>query len=147
MKQTALLLILFALPIMTEISSANSNTVTTCPNKPNCVSSLAVDANQIAPFELIINTQQTTDIAWLGISNIIKKQHRTNIISFNATQLHAEVRSIIFKFVDDLNLSLDSEQNIVHVRSASRTGYYDFGVNRQRIESLRSKLKKAGLIQ
>lgn len=148
MKQPTLLLTLFAIliMIMTETSTANSNTVAACPDKPNCVSSSTTDAHQIAPFELIINEQQTSANAWTSISNIVKKQHRTKIILLNETQLHAEVRSVIFRFTDDLNLALDTQQNIIHVRSASRVGYYDFGVNRQRIETLRRKLQKAGLI-
>lgn len=147
MKLTTLLFTLFATLIMTEISSANTNTVAACPDKPNCVSSNTFNANQIEPFRLIISNKQSAASAWTGISNIVKKQIRTQIIMLNDTHLHAEVRSLIFRFTDDLNLVLDTQQNLVHVRSASRVGYYDFGANKHRIDRLRLKLRKAGLIQ
>jgi uncharacterized protein (DUF1499 family) len=44
------------------------------------------------------------------------------------------------KFVDDLELWFDPVNQTVQVRSASRVGRKDFGVNRQRVEALRSGL-------
>jgi uncharacterized protein (DUF1499 family) len=41
-------------------------------------------------------------------------------------------------YVDDVEFLAAPEQNIVHVRSASRLGYSDMGVNRERIETIRS---------
>ena len=51
--------------------------------------------------------------------------------------VHAEARSWLFRFVDDVEFLYDAQQHVVHVRSASRVGYSDLGVNRSRIESLR----------
>ena len=58
--------------------------------------------------------------------------------------IRAEFVSKIFHFVDDVEFYFpdnDSEELLVHVRSASRVGYSDFGVNRKRIEKIRSKIK------
>ena len=51
-----------------------------------------------------------------------------------------------FSFVDDINVVLDTETNLIHIRSASRKGHSDFGVNRKRIEALRLQLQKAHVI-
>ncbi len=52
--------------------------------------------------------------------------------------LAAEFTSKICKFVDDVEIRLDGD--IAHIRSASRTGYSDRGVNRRRVEALRARL-------
>jgi uncharacterized protein (DUF1499 family) len=51
--------------------------------------------------------------------------------------LAATFASSIFGFVDDLEIRVDSEQKTIHLRSASRVGHGDGGVNRKRIERLR----------
>ena len=57
------------------------------------------------------------------------------MVAANNTALHAEFRSRIFRFVDDVDLQLDGR--VVQIRSASRTGYSDLGVNRKRVEAIR----------
>jgi uncharacterized protein (DUF1499 family) len=54
---------------------------------------------------------------------------------------------MIFRFVDDLTLHLTPSNGIIHLRSASRTGYSDLGVNRRRVENLRKKLQQKGIIE
>ena len=51
-----------------------------------------------------------------------------------------------FRFVDDINVILDADAELIHIRSASRVGHSDFGVNRKRIEALRTELRKLGVI-
>jgi len=62
---------------------------------------------------------------------------RTRIVKEEGGYLHAEVRSFLFRFVDDIEFLIDTEQSLIHVRSASRTGHSDFGVNRRRVEHVR----------
>lgn len=62
---------------------------------------------------------------------------RTRIVKEDGVYLHAEVRSFLFRFVDDLEFLIDTEQSLIHMRSASRTGYSDLGVNRRRVEHVR----------
>ena len=58
--------------------------------------------------------------------------------------LHVEFRSAVFGFVDDVEFLFDDGNKVIHVRSASRVGYYDFGVNRRRVEELRKRFMAAG---
>lgn len=62
---------------------------------------------------------------------------RTRIRRDEAAYLHAEFRSLIFRFVDDVEFLLDADAGVIHVRSASRLGYSDLGVNRRRVEAIR----------
>jgi uncharacterized protein (DUF1499 family) len=61
-----------------------------------------------------------------------------------AGYLHAVCRSRLFGWADDLELRIDTEAGVVHVRSASRVGYSDLGVNRRRVERLRAALREQG---
>ncbi len=61
--------------------------------------------------------------------------------------LHAECSSAVFGFVDDLELHLRPAEKLIAVRSASRVGHSDFGVNRKRVEQLRSLLIKQRLVR
>ncbi len=69
------------------------------------------------------------------LRRIIESMPRTRIVAANNTALHADFRSRIFRFVDDVDLRLDGR--VVQIRSASRTGYSDLGVNRARVEDIR----------
>jgi len=114
-----------------------------CPRSPNCVCSDAPDAShRIEPFRL------TGDAAagWARIRKTLERQPRTRLISATDRYLHAEVRSRIFRFVDDLELLLSPDDGTVAVRSASRLGHSDFGVNRKRVERLRRLLAGQGAI-
>lgn len=71
---------------------------------------------------------------------------RTRIAHADGTNLHVECRSRLFRFVDDFELELRPGEGIVAVRSASRLGYTDLGVNRRRVEALRAELTKRGVV-
>jgi uncharacterized protein (DUF1499 family) len=73
----------------------------------------------------------------------VAKLPRATVVSERPGYLHVECRSKVFGFVDDLEFQLQAAQGTIAVRSASRTGYYDFGVNRQRVETLRAALLAA----
>ena len=109
-----------------------------CSNKPNCVSSLVAqdDAHFISP--LILGDQPTHD--WQSLMAILLSMPRTRIVTQQDCYLHVECQSRLFGFVDDLELCLLVDDKICHLRSAARTGYYDFNVNRKRIEKIRHTL-------
>jgi len=69
------------------------------------------------------------------------------IVQRTDTYVHAECRSAVLGFVDDLQLVLRPEEGIISVRSASRIGYWDLGVNRRRVERLRRVLLEKGVIR
>ena len=58
-------------------------------------------------------------------------------MSAEGNYLHAEARSFLFRFVDDVEFLVDPQQKLIHFRSASRVGYSDLGVNRARMEQFR----------
>ena len=114
-----------------------------CPSSPNCFSSDDQDNDhKIAPFELV----KPANEVWPVVREIVLALPRTRIVAETGNYLHAECRSFLFGFVDDLELYLRPEDGIIAVRSAARSGYSDFGVNRRRIESLRTSLINRGLI-
>ncbi len=125
-------------------SYAAEKSLLPCPTSPNCVSSLATDKTHfIAPFKII----GTINTASLALKNALLSQSRTVITQETENTLHAEATSLVFRFVDDVDVLLDSETRLFHIRSASRVGYGDFGVNRKRVEALRSQLQAAGVIE
>ena len=71
------------------------------------------------------------------LTAIIQTFPRTSVITISDSYLHAEFTSAIFRFVDDLEFLADDTAKVIHVRSASRVGYSDLGVNRKRIGQIR----------
>jgi uncharacterized protein (DUF1499 family) len=63
---------------------------------------------------------------------------RSRIVKTEDTYIHAEFTSAIFRFVDDVEFYLDDTAKTIHMRSASRVGKSDFGVNRKRMEKVRA---------
>ena len=107
--------------------------LTPCPSSPNCVSSQAVDVNhRVEPLRYEGNSTQ----ARARLLEILRGMERVQVQRADDDYLHAEFRSAVFGFVDDVEFYF-SPPGAIHVRSASRTGYYDLGVNRKRVERIR----------
>jgi uncharacterized protein (DUF1499 family) len=87
------------------------------------------------------------ETAWRVIAEVVKTLPRTEIREVKDRYLHAECTSVVFRFVDDLELELRPGEGIIAVRSASRKGYSDFGVNRRRVERLREALRSRGVVK
>jgi len=110
-----------------------------CPSTPNCVNSKSQDAeHRIEP--LTYNSTPTQAMA--DLKTVIQNQERTKIITETENYLYAEFTSKLMGFVDDVEFLLDDSAKVIHVRSASRLGKSDLGVNRQRIETIRAKLNE-----
>jgi uncharacterized protein (DUF1499 family) len=106
-----------------------------CPSSPNCVSTEApVDDRQhhMPAIPFTIPTQAVVH----AIMDAIAEYPRTRIVSRDTHYVHAEFRSRLLRFVDDVELVVDPVARVVHFRSASRVGHSDFGVNRRRMEEL-----------
>jgi uncharacterized protein (DUF1499 family) len=67
----------------------------------------------------------------------LRGYERVKIVEEGSDYIHAEFRSRLLRFVDDVELVIDEQAKLIHFRSASRTGSYDWGVNRERMEKLR----------
>ena len=106
-----------------------------CPDKPNCVcSEYKADADHfIDPIIL-------TESGKAKIMSILKETIRESggtIQTERDNYLASTFTSAIFGFTDDVEIRVDSVHNVIHIRSASRAGYSDFGVNRKRVEFLK----------
>jgi uncharacterized protein (DUF1499 family) len=72
------------------------------------------------------------------VVSILENNKRCRIITLEERYIHAEFRSLVLRFVDDVEFYFPNDISVVHVKSASRLGYSDFGVNRKRVEQIRS---------
>lgn len=132
------ILILFGLITMsTPVKAHNHDSKTAllppCPDSPNCVSSLDErPGKHIAPFPLTGSISESLS----EIEKIILSMPRTGIVIRTGRTLHAEFRTRL-GFVDDVMFAAGEEGKVIHVRSSSRTGSWDLGVNRRRVEKIR----------
>lgn len=109
-----------------------------CPNTPNCVSSeKAGSLRKIEPFTYTGSSSE----AWNRLAVAVKKSSGVVII-FDDTYLRATYTSRIFRFVDDMEFRLDAGKEVIQVRSGSRVGKSDFGVNRKNVEKVRKIFNK-----
>lgn len=111
-----------------------------CRSWPNCVSSQATrDSQRVEPLPLAGSPAEALDRARAALESM----PRTRVVTAGGRYLHAECTSLLFRFVDDVELLADPEAGVLHVRSASRTGRSDLGVNRRRVERLRKLIGEA----
>jgi len=115
-----------------------------CPSSPNCVSSDAKDEGHRVPPIRIVGPPER---AFATARETLAEWSRTEIVRAEPRYLHVECTSRIMRFVDDLELVLRPERSEIAVRSASRLGYSDMGVNRRRVERLRAALVEAGVAE
>ncbi len=117
---------------------ATRKSLKTCPSSPNCLSSMAKDKKHfIEPIQFDISQKAAHKELW----QILKSLPRTKITASKDDYINAECKSLLLRFVDDLEFVFDANKKIIHVRSASRFGYSDFGVNRKRVEAIRKKFQ------
>jgi uncharacterized protein (DUF1499 family) len=130
---------LFILSLMSQSGQANGLVeakLTKCPDTPNCLcSEYKADVDHyVEPLD--ISEQRATEVLSRLKTVILRMGGSINVEK--AGYLAATFTSSIFQFVDDLEIRVDSDKNQVQLRSASRVGRGDGGVNRKRIERLKS---------
>jgi uncharacterized protein (DUF1499 family) len=104
-----------------------------CPSSPNCISTQSNTPDQyMEPLPYAISAEESRSI----IRSIIESMPRSKVLKESENYIHAEFRSLIFRFVDDVEFLFDEKEKTIHFRSASRTGYSDFGVNRRRMQNI-----------
>lgn len=107
-----------------------------CPATPNCVCSEYPNSpGHVSPLQFTVSG----DEAWGKIKQAVLTAGG-DIVKEQAGYLHASFSSRLFRYIDDLELRLDTQQQLIHVRSASRVGHSDFGVNKKRIDRIRALL-------
>lgn len=119
----------------------NNGKLAACPNSPNCVSSQSPTSDE-THFIQPLKYSSTTEKALADLKKVIESEDRTKIINESSDYLYAEFKSALMGYVDDVEFYLDSSSNTIHVRSASRLGQSDLGVNRKRIETIRTKFNQ-----
>ena len=101
-----------------------------CPSRPNCVSTQAWDArHRMSPILFRGPAAEAQE----RLRRIVQGMARAAVTADRPGYLAVSFRSRVFGFVDDAEFVLDGEKGEIHFRSAARTGYYDFGVNRSRM--------------
>ncbi len=113
----------------------NAGRLAPCPETPNCVSSQAKDeGHRIAP--LTYDGEATAAMARLA--QVISRQQGATLVTRRDDYIYATFQTPVMGFVDDVEFAADPARQAIDVRSASRLGRSDFGVNRKRIEALRT---------
>ena len=109
-----------------------------CPGTPNCVCSQASrDNDRLPPLAFDGDAKE----AWRRLKQAILAEPRATIVTETEQYLHAEFTSMLFRFVDDVECLLDADRRTIEIRSASRVGRSDLGVNRERVEHLRKRFE------
>lgn len=105
-----------------------------CPASPNCVSSLAPDddpQHHVAPLEV-------DDARWKRLDRVIRSLPRVEVQRSEPDYRHYTFTTALMRFTDDVEVRRDGD--VAHIRSASRVGHSDLGVNRRRVESIRTRM-------
>ena len=105
---------------------SNNNILGACSNPNNCVFETWEVTNSDESFKELID--------------ILKNTPRIKIINIKEDYLHALATSRVMKFIDDIEIKKSEKGNILKVKSKSRTGFYDLGVNKRRINTLHFRL-------
>jgi uncharacterized protein (DUF1499 family) len=113
------------------------NRLSPCPSSPNCVSSQSEDGkHKIDPILFNSTPAEAVD----RLKKVIQGMARTTIVRETPEYLHVEFRTLL-GFVDDGEFFVDGNRQVIQLRSASRVGYWDLGVNRRRVESIRREFE------
>ena len=128
--------------IPSDLGMLNGTELRPCPDKPNCVQTY--DPLDTSHFQLPLKFKENDAQTKLAITTAINETGGT-IISEAAAEpsgyyLHAEYESSWLKFVDDFEVVI--KDNLIHIRSASRLGYSDLGVNAERFDEIKAAYEK-----
>lgn len=107
---------------------------------PNCVSSQA-DPSDAEHFIAPVRFKGNSLDAIAAARKAVESMERATVVRREGNYLYAEFRSKLLGFVDDVEFTYDEKAGVLHVRSASRLGRRDYGVNRKRVEALRSRIE------
>ena len=78
--------------------------------------------------------------AFIELIEILDNTPRLEIINKEKNYIHAIATSRIMKFIDDIEIKNLNQDNIFQIKSSSRLGIYDLGVNKRRVQTLRFRL-------
>jgi uncharacterized protein (DUF1499 family) len=147
MKLRILPFLMIAMMILTgcqktvaETTGLKDGRLLPCPDKPNCVCTQdPAERHRIDPIRYDV----TQEMAREKLLRVVRRMERCTLVKADTEYIHAEFRSALFSFVDDVEFLFDDSAKLIHFRSAARTGYYDFKVNRNRMEDIRKRFMGA----
>lgn len=117
-----------------------------CPSSPNCVHTGVGHPEGTEPLHLAEPWSDDPEAALDTIAGALEQSPRTEVVERGPRYLHAEATSLLFRFVDDVEVLVREDGEVV-VRSASRVGHSDMGVNGRRVADLRARLEEAGIVR
>lgn len=136
---SVIVLIMLYLAVLSFLSRHNSvkaeseRLLQPCPDKPNCVSSLATDApHSVDPLPILDNDREGS---WQRLLRAVQ-QSGGNIVAEDGSYCHAVYTTTLFRFKDDVEVKLQEKD--IAIRSASRVGTSDLGKNRARVEQIKA---------
>ncbi|MBN8237239.1 DUF1499 domain-containing protein [Halobacillus kuroshimensis] len=104
-----------------------------CPSSPNCVSTQTDQQDKKMNALPFFNDLETSKQV---MKEVLHQMERTTIETETENYIHGIVKSKWMKFKDDVEFYFDQDEQVIHFRSASRTGYSDMGVNRKRMNGI-----------
>ena len=110
-----------------------------CSTRPNCVCS---ENKDLPSYVNPLAFSGTADNSWEKAKRTVSEMGG-KILREDDRYLWVTFSTRLFRFVDDLELRLDEERGVIHVRSSSRVGYSDMGANRRRVEDLRLRFSRS----
>jgi len=134
----AMILVSIVVMLMSSSVRAHSETgLPPCPSSPNCVSSMATDSHRIEPLAIRGDARACFD----RLRTVLANRKDTLIIATDDSHIWVEFRTLL-GFVDDGLFVLDVPNGQIQIRSAARSGYWDMGKNRRRLEEIRGEYSK-----
>lgn len=125
-------------PVVAEATGLQNGQLAPCPASPNCAVSQNADAQHaIEPIPYHVDR----DTVYETVLKVLMVVPRTEVLEKTDNYIHAISKSRIFKFIDDVEFYFPADESVIHIRSASRVGESDLGVNRRRLEQIRLALK------
>ena len=109
-----------------------------CPDKPNCVSTQSTDPAKRMPA---LGFAGEVEPVRAAILEVLAREPRARVVEAGEDYIHAEFTTLLLRFVDDVEFSIDAGGKRVEFRSASRVGHSDLGTNRRRMENLSRQLE------
>ncbi len=113
------------------------NEIETCPTSPNCVSSLTSSKKHVMePWSYIGEKEAVMSM----LKTLVLKMGRVRLEESSENHFHFIFTTKLMRFKDDVWFFFDDEKKLIQFKSASRTGHSDWGVNKERMNLIKSKL-------
>ena len=113
-----------------------------CPKTPNCVNSQTDgEKHYVEPIRFMGTQQKARD----RLLQVLESEQQAKVFEIREDYIRTEFTSVLFRFIDDVEFYFPETQSgeiLIHIRSASRLGHFDFGVNQKRVEQIRKRLNE-----